>query len=128
MDKKKRTNEWGRHRVQILWAFLTNSYLVGFAKGKIYQGKLKNLCVPGLNCYSFTGALVACTIAAMQAVVGRWNFKLAVLCSGFPDVCGSASRQICMRLALSLWADPGSASQNSLSQKNQHLPGRQASS
>mgnify|MGYP005891855161 CR=1 FL=1 len=43
MDKKKRTNEWGRHRVQILWAFLTNSYLVGFAKGKIYQGKLKAL-------------------------------------------------------------------------------------
>ena len=36
--------------------FLTNSYLVGLAKGKIYQGKLKNLCVPGLNCYSCPGS------------------------------------------------------------------------
>lgn len=83
MDKKKRTNEWGRHRVQILWAFLTNSYLVGFAKGKIYQGKLKNLCVPGLNCYSCPGALGACPIGAMQAVVGSWNFKLAFYVAGF---------------------------------------------
>ena len=83
MDKKKRTNEWGRHRVQILWAFLTNSYLVGFVKGKIYQGKLKNLCVPGLNCYSCPGALGACPIGAMQAVVGSWNFKLAFYVAGF---------------------------------------------
>ena len=83
MDKKKRTNEWGRHRVQILWAFLTNSYLVGLAKGKIYQGKLKNLCVPGLNCYSCPGALGACPIGAMQAVVGSWNFKLAFYVAGF---------------------------------------------
>ena len=83
MDKKKRTNEWGRHRVQILWAFLSNSYLAGFAKGKIYQGKLKNLCVPGLNCYSCPGALGSCPVGAMQAVVGSWNFKLAFYVAGF---------------------------------------------
>lgn len=83
MDKKKRTNEWGRHRVQILWAFLSNSYLAGFAKGRIYQGKLKNLCVPGLNCYSCPGALGSCPVGAMQAVVGSWNFKLAFYVAGF---------------------------------------------
>ena len=83
MDKKKRTNEWGRHRVQILWAFLSNSYLAGFAKGKIYQGKLKNLCVPGLNCYSCPGALGSCPVGAMQAVVGSWNFKLTFYVAGF---------------------------------------------
>ena len=82
MDKKKRTNEWGRHRVQILWAFLSNSYLAGFAKGRIYQGKLKNLCVPGLNCYSCPGALGSCPVGAMQAVVGSWNFKLAFYVAG----------------------------------------------
>lgn len=82
MDKKKRTNEWGRHRVQILWAFLSNSYLAGFAKGKIYQGKLKNLCVPGLNCYSCPGALGSCPVGAMQAVVGSWNFKLTFYVAG----------------------------------------------
>ena len=93
MDKKKRTNEWGRHRVQILWAFLTNSYLVGFAKGKIYQGKLKNLCVPGLNCYSCPGALGACPIGAMQAVVGSWNFKLAFYVAGFLMFVGARRRR-----------------------------------
>ena len=75
MDNKKKTNEWGRHRIQILWAFLTNSYLVGFAKGKIYEGKLKNLCVPG--------ALGSCPIGAMQAVIGSWNFRMAFYVAGF---------------------------------------------
>ena len=46
-NKKKQPNEWRRHRFQLLWALLTNSYLVGFAQGKIYQGELKKLCVPG---------------------------------------------------------------------------------
>lgn len=81
MDKK--TNEWKRHRLQILWALLTNSYLAGFAKGKIYQGKIKNLCVPGLNCYSCPGALGSCPVGALQAVVGSWNFKFAFYAAGF---------------------------------------------
>ena len=83
MGKKKITNEWKRHRVQILWALLTNSYLIGFVQGKIYQGKLKNLCVPGLNCYSCPGAAGTCPIGAMQAVIGNWNFKFAFYAAGF---------------------------------------------
>lgn len=77
MDKKQNRNEWKRHGVQAVWALLTNSYLLGFAEGKIYRGKLKNLCVPGLNCYSCPGAVGACPIGAMQAVIGSWNFKFA---------------------------------------------------
>lgn len=83
MGKKKITNEWKRHRVQILWALLTNSYLIGFVQGKIYKGKLKNLCVPGLNCYSCPGAVGTCPIGAMQAVIGNWNFKFAFYAAGF---------------------------------------------
>lgn len=87
MDKKKtlkrKTSEWSRHRVQALWALLTNSYLIGFVQGKIYKGKLKNLCVPGLNCYSCPGAVGACPIGAMQAVIGSWNFKFAFYVAGF---------------------------------------------
>lgn len=83
MDKKKSTNEWGRHRIQLFWALISNSYLAGFAKGKIYQGKLKNFCVPGLNCYSCPGALGSCPVGAMQAVIGSWNFKLAFYVAGF---------------------------------------------
>lgn len=83
MDKGKNIREWKRHRIQALWALLTNSYLVGFVQGKIYKGRLKNLCVPGLNCYSCPGAVGACPIGAMQAVIGNWNFKFPFYVAGF---------------------------------------------
>lgn len=83
LDKKQKKHEWKRHRIQALWALLTNSYLIGFVQGKIYKGNLKNLCVPGLNCYSCPGALGACPIGAMQAVIGHWNFKFAFYIAGF---------------------------------------------
>lgn len=79
----KKINEWHRHGVQALWALVTNSYLAGFVQGKIYTGKLKNVCVPGLNCYSCPGAVGSCPIGAMQAVVGSWNFKFAYYVIGF---------------------------------------------
>lgn len=81
--QKRKINEWPRHGVQALWALLTNSHLSGFATGKIYQGDLKKLCVPGLNCYSCPGAVGACPIGAIQAVVGSWNFKFAYYAVGF---------------------------------------------
>ncbi|MCI8280979.1 MAG: 4Fe-4S binding protein [Lachnospiraceae bacterium] len=83
MDKRKDANEWKRHGIQGLWSLFTNSYLIGFVQGKIYKGKLKNLCVPGLNCYSCPGARGACPIGAMQAVIGNWNFKFAFYVAGF---------------------------------------------
>lgn len=83
MAKSKKINESKRHGVQAFWALLSNSYLPGFFQGKIYKGKLKNLCVPGLNCYSCPGAVGACPIGAMQAVIGSWNFKFAFYVAGF---------------------------------------------
>lgn len=80
---KKKPSEWPRHGVQVLWALLTNSYLVGFVQGKIYKGKLKNLCVPGMNCYSCPGAVGSCPIGSLQAVIGSWNFKFAFYVAGF---------------------------------------------
>lgn len=88
MDRRNKDRQTGaagkrRRMIQVLWAFLTNSYLVGFVQGKIYRGKLKNLCVPGLNCYSCPGAVGSCPIGAMQAVIGSWNFKFAFYAAGF---------------------------------------------
>lgn len=88
MDRKNSNKQTGskegrRHGIQALWALLTNSYLVGFARGKIYQGRLKNLCVPGLNCYSCPGAVGSCPIGALQAVIGSWNYKFTFYVSGF---------------------------------------------
>lgn len=79
----KTPKEHKRHSVQAIWTFLTNSYLLGFVQGKIYKGKLKQLCVPGLNCYSCPGALGACPIGSLQAVIGSWNFRFTALVAGF---------------------------------------------
>lgn len=81
--RKKKISEWPRHGFQALWALLTNSYLISFFRGKIYKGKLKNVCVPGLNCYSCPGALGSCPIGSLQAVIGSWKFKFSFYVAGF---------------------------------------------
>ena len=86
---KKKISDWPRHGLQAVWAFLTNSYLIGFLHGKIYQGKLKNLCVPGLNCYSCPGAVGACPIGSLQAVMGSWKFSISLYVGGFLMVIGA---------------------------------------
>lgn len=83
MGSWKDSKGWRRHGAQAFWALLTNSYLVGFLYGRIYKGRLKKLCVPGLNCYSCPGALGACPIGALQAVIGSRNFKFAFYVAGF---------------------------------------------
>ena len=94
--QKKTANDGRRHGIQALWALLSNSYLVGFVHGKIYRGPLKNLCVPGLNCYSCPGALGACPIGALQATIGSWNFKFAAYVSGFLIFIGAlVGRLVC---------------------------------
>lgn len=69
-----------RTKIQVLASFLTNANLSGFAKGKIYTGNIKHLCVPGLNCYSCPGAIGSCPIGALQAVLGsaKYNFSYYV--------------------------------------------------
>ncbi len=82
-NKKKKISESPRHAVQAAWALITNSYLAGFLNARLYQGKLKNICVPGLNCYSCPGALGSCPVGALQAVIGSRHFKLTFYVSGF---------------------------------------------
>ncbi len=55
-----------RRLVQLYAALLYNAHLKGFIEGEIYTGPVKNLCVPGLNCYSCPGAAGACPLGALQ--------------------------------------------------------------
>lgn len=68
--------------MQSLWSVLTNSFFTGFAQGKIYMGTSKRFCLPGLNCYSCPGALGACPVGALQAVIGS-EHKITLYVSGF---------------------------------------------
>ena len=72
-----------RKTVQSVWTVLTNGYILGFFKGKIYTGKLKNMCVPGLNCYSCPGSLGSCPIGSLQAVLGSAKYKFSFYLLGF---------------------------------------------
>ncbi|MCL1981784.1 MAG: 4Fe-4S binding protein, partial [Clostridiales bacterium] len=87
MDKK-------RTLVQTLVAVTTNSYFKGFMDGKIFTGKSKSLCVPGLSCYSCPGALGSCPIGAYQAVACDKNFSLSLYIIGFFALVGG----VCGRL------------------------------
>ncbi len=74
----------------------TNLHLPNFIKGGIYQGKGKNVCVPGLNCYSCPAASGACPIGAFQAVAGSSKFRFSYYISGFLILLGVVlGRLIC---------------------------------
>ncbi|MBR2343746.1 MAG: 4Fe-4S binding protein [Clostridia bacterium] len=55
-----------RRLIQLYSALLFNANIKGFFNGKIYKGPLKNLCTPGLNCYSCPGASGSCPLGALQ--------------------------------------------------------------
>lgn len=72
-----------RKLVQMAAFGYSNAYLVNFAGGKIYEGKWKQFCNPGLNCYSCPAATLACPIGALQAVSSSMNFKFSFYVVGF---------------------------------------------
>ena len=69
-----------RNWIQAAAALLQNAHLSGFVTGEISTGAGKQVCVPGLNCYSCPGAVGACPIGSLQAVLsgGRRGFSYYV--------------------------------------------------
>ncbi len=59
-----------RKLIQLYAALLFNANIKGFFNGKIYQGAVKNICTPGLNCYSCPGASGACPLGSLQNALG----------------------------------------------------------
>lgn len=96
MDEKIRKKNNNRWKIQFLAAFLTNPFFFHFFQGKIYRGKIKNMCVPGLNCYSCPGAAGSCPIGAFQAVVGTSKFSFSYYIVGIVILIGTIlGRVVC---------------------------------
>lgn len=55
-----------RRLIQLYAALLFNANIKGFFNGQIYKGGTKNVCVPGLNCYSCPGAVGSCPLGSLQ--------------------------------------------------------------
>ena len=72
-----------RTLVQLAFTALTNGYAADFARGNIYKGAGKFVCVPGLNCYSCPGALGSCPIGSLQAVITSRAHKFSFYVIGF---------------------------------------------
>lgn len=70
MDRRKI-----RTGIQAAATLLQNANFKGFFTGRIYEGAGKNVCVPGLNCYSCPGAVGSCPIGSLQSFLGGMRFK-----------------------------------------------------
>jgi ferredoxin-type protein NapH len=85
-----------RKLIQALSTLLHNGYLAGFIRGRIYQGPLKHICVPGFNCYSCPGALGACPIGSLQTVAAGVRYQFSLYVFGLLMLFGAvAGRWIC---------------------------------
>ncbi|MDR0513570.1 MAG: 4Fe-4S binding protein [Coriobacteriaceae bacterium] len=85
-----------RKLIQVTAALLMNANLPGFLSGRIYRGDLKQLCLPGLNCYSCPGALGACPIGSLQALAANPATVLSFYVYGFLVLVGVLSgRLVC---------------------------------
>ena len=85
-----------RRLIQLYAALLVNANLKGYITGKIYTGNLKNLCSPGLNCYSCPGASFACPLGALQDSMAQTNDRAAFYIIGILALFGlTLARTIC---------------------------------
>ena len=82
--------------IQLALAALSNGYLKGFARGQIFTGKSKYLCLPGMNCYSCPGSIGSCPIGALQATLNSRQYKLSLYVIGLLTVFGTVlGRFVC---------------------------------
>lgn len=73
---------------QTITTIVTNLNAKGYLEGNIYKGNTKQICVPGLNCYSCPGALGSCPIGSLQAVIGTVKYNLSFYVIGLMTLFG----------------------------------------
>lgn len=92
LKQQKKRRKW----VQTSVMLLTNAYIPGFFRGEIYQGRLKQICVPGLNCYSCPGALGACPMGVLQNSIADPYQQISFYVLGFLIMVGAVmGRFVC---------------------------------
>jgi len=85
-----------RWLIQTVIALGTNAYLLFPWASVIYQGPLKAVCHPGLNCYSCPGALLSCPVGAVQNFIASLRYTapgsiphLGVMVAGYLGFIGT---------------------------------------
>jgi len=75
--------------IQASFAALSNGYIKGYVKGKIFTGETKFVCVPGMNCYSCPGAFAACPIGSLQATLNAREYRISMYVVGLLVIFGT---------------------------------------
>lgn len=65
-----------RKIIQFIFSWITNGYILFPWTKNIYQGPLKALCSPGLNCYSCPASTTYCPIGSIQQLLLGVRFSL----------------------------------------------------
>ncbi|MCX5869061.1 MAG: 4Fe-4S binding protein [Deltaproteobacteria bacterium] len=65
-----------RKFLQLIFAFISNGYILFPWTKNIYQGPLKTVCSPGLNCYSCPASTTYCPIGAIQQLLLGIRFSI----------------------------------------------------
>ena len=68
---------------QFVFFLIQNPFLKNWVSGRIYQGDLKTICSPGLNCYSCPAAALSCPIGAIQLVLAGFRQSVSLYVTGF---------------------------------------------
>jgi ferredoxin-type protein NapH len=68
--------ELARKWVQAIWFFLVNGYWAFPFTGTMYQGPMKVICSPGLNCYSCPSSTAFCPIGSLQQLLLGIRFSI----------------------------------------------------
>ncbi len=88
-----------RRLIQIYTALLFNANIKGIFSGGtniIYTGGVKNICSPGLNCYSCPGAVASCPLGALQNAMGNSDTRAPYYVLGILGLLGLMfARTIC---------------------------------
>ena len=81
---------------QFAFFLLQNPLLKNFADGAIYQGGLKQVCTPGLNCYSCPAAVASCPVGTLQLFFAGAKYSVSLAVAGFLLMTGTVfGRLIC---------------------------------
>ncbi len=83
-----------RRWVQIIATLAANPFVPGLIQGKIFQGKTKGLCFPGLNCYSCPLALYSCPIGNLQTFMAKIPHRISFYTIGFIGAIGAVGGRV----------------------------------
>lgn len=80
--------------IQIMAMLVYNADAKNWITGNVSKSGLKNICVPGLNCYSCPGAVAACPLGSLQSTIANGRFPFFI--TGFLLLIGTLlGRAVC---------------------------------